>query len=255
MKSIKKTLGALLLLFFSSTIIYASGNTSQINQVKTLSAVPSAILLDAYKYLGTLQDFSVDAVTNNDDYIKNKVIVTFTHQIHIDLQRPNKLYVSVDGDLKSKSYYINNGNFTVFNKDLNYFGKLNVPKNLDNALDFLFEKYDIKTALANILYSDLDKRIPPKDKGFYFGISDIDSIECHHIAFAYNNQEIQLWIEKGDKPLIRKFSIIDKSEAFLPRSTTTLKWKVNSKLIEEIFVFEAPKEAIQIDIQANTEEN
>ena len=254
MKSIQKTLMALFWLFFSSSIVHASDNTKQINQVKTVSPIPSAILMNAYKYLGTLQYFSVDAVTSNDDYIQKKIMVTFTHNIHIDLQRPNKLHIDVEGDLKSRSFYVNNGSFTAYDKDLNYFGKLNIPKNIDIALDHLFEKYDIKTALANILYSDLHKRIPPKNKGFYFGISEIDTIECHHIAFTYDNQEMQLWIEKGSKPLIHKFSIIDKSETFFPRSTTTLKWTLDSKPNMQLFVFDTPNKAIQIDIQPNTEE-
>jgi len=235
--------------------VYASGGTSQINQVKTVSPLPSAIIMNAYRYLGTLQYFSVDAVTDNDDYLQKKIMVTFRHNIHIDLQRPNRLHIDVEGDLKSRSFYINNGDFTAYNKDLNYFGKLNIPKNLDAALDYLFERYNIKTALANILYSDLDKRISPKNKGFYFGISKVNDIECHHIGFSYDNQEIQLWIEKGEKPLIQKFTLIDKSEALYPRSTTTLKWIVNTKPNMKLFIFDVPYKAIQIDIQPNNEEN
>jgi hypothetical protein len=255
MKSIQKILMVLFLLLYSSSIIYASDNTKQLNKIKTVSPVPSAILMNAYRYLGTLKHFSVDAVTDNDDYLQNKILVTFSHNIHIDLQRPSKLYIDVEGDLKSRSYYLNSGDFTAYDKDLNYYGKLNTPKNIDDALDYLFEKYDIKTALANILYSDLDKRTPPKNKGFYFGISEVNSIKCHHIAFAYDNQEMQLWIEVGNKPLIHKFSIVDKSETSFPRSTTTLKWSVETKPNMKFFIFDVAKKAIQINIQSNSEEN
>jgi len=210
--------------------------------------VPSALLINSYRYMGKLKSFSIDAVTMSDDVFLDKMIVTYTHHIQIKIKRPQKLYILNYGDLKDKEYYLNSGHFTVYDRDLDYYGKLDVPVTIDKALDYLFELYDIKTSLANILYTDLDRRIPPKSKGYYFGESAVDDIVCYHIGFMSETQEYQVWIEKGERPLIRKFVVIDKIDPFLPRSETVLRWKVDEKPDDTLFVFNVPKTAKKIDI-------
>jgi len=250
----KRIFYILLSLQMSTVILFASSDASETVRTKTLYPLPAAIIMDAYRYLGKLNRFSIDAVTTNDDYFHDEMIATFTHQIHIDLQRPGKLYIAVNGDLKNRNFYLNEGHFTIYDEDLDYYGKLEVARKIDTALDDLFEKYDIKTALANILYSDLDKRTPPKDKGYYFGISEVDDVACHHIGFTNDVQEIQLWIEKGVRPLIRKFIVIDKTEKYLPRSGTILHWDLHPKFRDKLFTFIPMDTTVEIAIEAYEKE-
>ena len=245
----KKMLYLLLILQMSVTILSAAGPANKTGP-KTLYPLPSAILMDAYRYLGKLPQFSIDAVTTNDDEFQNKMLVTYTHWVHIDLQRPGRLHISVDGDLKERSFYLNDGRFAIYDEVLGYYGTLQLPKNIDAALDTLFEQYDIKTALANVLYSDLYKRIPPKQKGYYFGLSDVDDAVCHHIGFINEVQEIQFWIEQGERPLIRKFIVIDKTEALLPRSGTILRWNLTPRFNGKVFAFTPPENAIEIPVES-----
>jgi len=178
------------------------------------------------------------------------MLVTYTHWVHIDLQRPGRLHVSVDGDLKERSFYFDDGRFVIYDEVLGYYGRLELPKKIDAALDDLFEQYDIKTALANVLYSDLYRRIPPKQEGYYFGLSDVDDTVCHHIGFENDVQEIQFWVEKGEKPLIRKFIVIDKTEKLLPRSGSLLRWNLTPKFTEKTFAFTPPENAREIPIES-----
>jgi len=216
--------------------------------------VPSALLLKSYRYMGGLKKFRIDAVTTSDDIYQDKIAVTYLHKIEMDVSRPDRLMIQKHGDIKNKSYYINAGKFTVYDEDTNYYGILDTPKSIDKALDFLFEKYHVKTSLANILYTDLDKRIPPKEKGFYFGISEVGGVPCHHIGFVTEAQEYQVWIEEGARPLIRMFVITDKSDPHRPRSITVLHWDLAPAFDAQHFVFEAPKGAKKIDIEPIGEE-
>jgi len=248
MKWIKCTLVCILGIALGNTILPASEKPAEVKLMEHVKPVPSALLINSYRYMGKLKSFSIDAITTSDDVFLDKMIVTYTHHIQIKLKRPEKLYISNYGDLKDKVYYLNSGHFTVYDRDLNYYGKLDVPVTVDKALDHLFELYHIKTSLANILYRDLDRRIPPKSRGYYFGESEIDTVACHHIGFVSEIQEYQVWIEKGERPLIRKFMIIDKIDPFLPRSETVLQWKLDEKLDDALFVFNAPKTAKEINI-------
>jgi len=231
-----------------TAVLPASGNIMKASLMERAKLVPSALLLNAYRYLGDLRTFSIDAITTNDDYFEGEMVATFTHWTHIDLLRPGRLHVKVHGDLKHRSFYLDYGHFTIYDENLEYYGKLELPQTIDAALDKLFEAYDIKTVLANILYTDLDKRIPPKKKGYYFGVSEVEGILCHHIGFKNDVQEIQFWIEKGKQPLIRKFIVIDKTEKYLPRSGTLLHWNLKPKFGTDVFDFIPSGDVIEIPI-------
>jgi len=249
MKKIKRLLLLTFGIILGTMVLSASAKEVKPKLMERAKPVPSALLMDAYRYLGDLRAFSIDAVTTNDDYFQGEMVATFTHWTHIDLLRPGRLHVQVHGDLKHRSFYLDHGHFTIYDENLGYYGKLELPQKIDAALDALFERYEIKTALANMLYSDLDKRIPPKEKGYYFGISDVEGITCHHVGFKNDVQEIQFWIEKGARPLIRKFIVIDKTEAHLPRSGTLLHWTLKTTFTTNVFDFIPSRNAIEIPIE------
>lgn len=236
------------ILLLSDSVVADGLKKPKLMQQYAKALVPSALLLHSYRYMGSLKAFSIDAVTTSDDVFAQKMIVTYTHHVHIDLKRPNRLYVETSGDLKENSYYLNNGYFTIYDRLTGYYGELEIPHKIDKALDFLFEKYDVKSPLANILYTDLDRRIPPKEKGYYFGRSDVDGIVCHHLGFITPNYDYQVWIEAGKHPLIRKFIIVDTTQPLLPRSGTILRWHLDAELDDVRFQFNKPSDAVKIDI-------
>ncbi len=246
MEFIKRFLTILMLLLLSSTMMLSAAEQSK--KIKTTHPVASAILMDAYRYVGSLEYFSFDAITTNDDVFRDLMLQEFTHKVHVDMVRPDKLQIHVSGDIKNRSIYLFNDIFTVIDHDHNFYGELQVPKTIDRVLDHLFEKYEIKAPLANLLYTDLDKRIAPKENGHYFGTTRVDGKICHYIGFVNDQRELQVWIEKGQTPLIRKFSIIDKSEKFDLRSTTLLRWDIKPYFKRKHFLFKAPKDAEKISV-------
>lgn len=231
----------------SSTIILFAAEKN--TEVKIAHPVASAILMDAYRYLGTLDKFTFDAVTSNDDVYHDKMLISYKHRIQLSLQRPDKLRTHIVGDLKNRSTYLMNDTFTMIDNDQNFYGQVEVPKTIDSALDYLFENFNIKSPLANLLYTDLDKRLAPKHKGYYFGTTQIDGKVCHHIGFTNEKKEFQVWIETSQTPLIRKFVIIDKSDKFKPRSTTILRWDTQPHFDENHFLFKAPDGAEKISVK------
>ena len=159
-----------------------------------------------------------------------------------------KLRTHVVGDLKNRSTYLMHDTFTMIDNGQNFYGQVEVPTTIDSALDHLFENFNIKSPLANLLYTDLDKRLAPKHKGYYFGTTQVDGKMCHHIGFSGEEHDFQVWIEAGQTPLIRKFMIIDKSEKFMPRSMTVIRWDLQPDFDEKHFLFTAPKGAEQISV-------
>ena len=247
MRLIKRFFYISMLVLLSNTLLVTASEASK--NIKTTHPVASAILMDAYRYLGSLEKFSFDAMTTNDDIYHDKMLKEYTHKVHVDLQRSNKLKVNVSGDIKNRTSYLFGDHFTMMDHDLNYYGELLVPKTIDSALDHLFEKFNIKSPLANLLYTDLDMRIAPKKKGYYFGKVKVDGKVCHHIGFSNEKRELQVWITEGKSPLIKKFIIIDKSGKFALRSSTLLRWNTEPNFSKQYFLFKAGKNAIKISVE------
>jgi len=209
----------------------------------------SEILDRAYRYLGSLEKFAFDAMMTNEDIYANKMIIELTHYVRVEAERPERLRIDISGDVKHRTIYFNQGLFTLLDKRNGFYGQLEIPKTIDGALDFVYDKYGIKTPLANLLYSDLAKRLRPKTEGYYFGRTLVGKTVCDYVGFFDRSRELQVWIERGDRPLIRKFVIIDKTLKRHLRSTAVIDWQVHPFFFGSNFKFTAPKNAVKIDIE------
>jgi len=216
-------------------------------------SVANEILDRAYRYVGGLDKFAFDAVTVNDDLFDDKMIVEVKHRVVVKADRPGDMMVDITGDTKNRRIYLHKGTFTIYDKENNYYGTLKTPRTIDGTLDYIFEHYNIKTPLANLLYSDVAKRLKPKTKGYYFGISNVGKTLCDYVGFSNKNEELQLWIARGKNPVILKFIIIDKTGKRELRSTTILRWYKNSKSRSDQYIFKAPRNAVKINIEVPEE--
>jgi hypothetical protein len=214
----------------------------------------SEILKRAYRYLESLERFSFDATTSNEDLYAGKMIIELTHHINVEVERPDRLRIDIAGDVKNRSIYFNQGHFTLLETKTGFYGQLEIPKTIDKALDFLYDTYHIKTPLANLLYSDLLERLGPKKEGYYFGSTLIGKTVCDYVGFSNRSREFQVWIERGDRPLIRKFVIIDKTLKRHLRSTTTIDWNTHPLFFGSSFAFTPPRNGVKIDIETPKKE-
>ncbi len=50
--------------------------------------------------------------------------------------------------------------------------------------------------LAELLYSDVYEGLTKNvQAGFYFGMSEVDGVPCHHLVFVQESIDWQVWIE------------------------------------------------------------
>jgi hypothetical protein len=215
---------------------------------KQIQKSATDILMNSYHYIESLKHFQIIATVLNEDVYQDDIIMQWTHHVLIDVKRPSKMFIDISGDVKNQKIYLENGLFTIYSKKYNMYGQLKVKNSIDETLDMLFEKYDIKAPLANLIYSDISKRLKPKNEGYIFGEVTYNGVKCDYIGFSNKYREIQVWIQKGDKPLIRKFVIIDKTTKQHLRSTTMLKWNLHPFSFFDMYKFTAPKGAVKIDI-------
>jgi hypothetical protein len=227
------TVGVALLL--SSTTLLAANKTAR------------NILNKAYQTIGSMDKYAFEAiVVDNEEYDTPKV-KSYRQTVKVKVDRPGKLRVDTKGDIKNRSNYLNDGLFTMYDHDYKYYAQLKTPKNIDSALDALFEKFGIKAPLAQLIYKNMDKRVKFK-RSKYFGKVIVSGVECDYIAFKNSTREIHLWITREDKPLIKAYSIIDTDKNVKSRSNTTIIWDKNTNIKDSDFVFKAPKGSSKISV-------
>lgn len=203
-----------------------------------------SIVTNAYAQIGSMEKYAFNAVIIDNDTVEGET-VTYKQNVSVKIERPGKLRIDNNGDVKNRSTYINNGVFTMIDHNFAYYGELETPKTIDATLDFIFDKFGIRTPLSTLMYSDMNKRIKFKTNK-YFGTVDVAGVECDYVAFKNNTREIHVWVTTGENPLVKTYSIINGDT----RINTSLTWNTNPKFTDSDFIFKAPKGAEKISINS-----
>lgn len=240
MKLFIKLLSTTVALLFSVTPLLATEQT------------PRDILNKAYNYIGSMDKYAFQAVIIDNITAEDGTVNKSRHDATVKIDRPGKLRVDVKGDMRNRSNYLNNGVYTMMDHEFGYYGQIKIPETIDGGLDYIFEKYGIRAPLAQLIYSNTHKRVKfIKSKNF--GMKVVDGTECHYIAFSNDVRDVHVWITTGDKPLVRSYSIIDKTGEFEHRIDTSLYWNVDAKISDSDFIFKASKGAEKISVQSAIE--
>jgi hypothetical protein len=210
---------------------------------------PMKVLERAYAFLQRQPAFSVEAVTVNEDPYRKRMVMEVRHRLRIDLERPGKLRVRIDGDSKHRDLLMEAGHFLIWDRVTGLYGELKTPETVDGTLDYLYDKFGITTPLANLLYSDLTTRLRPKARGVDFGLRLLDGVWCRYLGFANADKELQVWIRSQGDPLIQRFVLIDKTTPLRLHSATTLHWLSVGKVTGKPFALKLPASAHRIPIE------
>lgn len=204
----------------------------------------------SYDFLGSLKHYSFKATIVNEDEYDGKMMLYLTHHYSVSVQRPDKISMKVRGDVDNRNSTMNDGKFTVYDIEDNAYLELSVDKHIDDALDTLVADYDFSVPLTQLLYSDTAEDIDDDlGEGYYFGTVLIDNEPCYYIGFPGKKWDIQLWIETGDTPLIRKAAFVDKTSKDQPRSVIKVVWNLNKLQDQSLFTFAAPKDAKKVEVK------
>lgn len=213
-------------------------------------AAPTAkeILAKARAYRASLPSYAFQAKLYEDVVSNGKVVETITTDVDAKVKRPYKLRVDVKNKYKDRTSYLNNGLFTMVDHGYGYYGQLKTPKEIDKALDYIFDKYGINAPLAAFLYTHMDKRTHFTG-GRYFGTREVGGIVCDYIAFRNRTKELHLWIAQGEKPLVVNFVLVDLVDPAKPKISASLKWDTGVKLPDSLFVFVPSKGLHKIEVE------
>ena len=210
---------------------------------------PKEVLRQSCDFLKNLPQFSFKAeVTNDRVYLGGKKL-QFGQEVKAAFRRPDKLRIDGEGDLESKLLIFDGKTLTLYDKAKNHYASIEVAGDIDAALDKAYKDYGLKVGLADLGSTQLCNHA---GKGLinalYVGLNKVQGVPCHHLAFDRKDIHYQIWIEAGDKPVVRKIVITQKMLPGSPQWTAYLSdWNLAPSLADDLFTFTPPAGAQKIE--------
>jgi len=202
-------------------------------------------------YLAQAQFFSVSAEVWQDIQLGSGQQVQAGRTIDLQLRRPDQFHAEVHSTRHNRGLYYDGKSITLLNRVQNFYGSIDAPATLDEALDAANEHFGITLPLEDIIVSDPYKSAMCKVvSGIYLGPVTVLGVSCDHLAFSMGKVDWQIWIEQGARPVPRKIVITYKDEAGTPEYVAILSnWDFQTKLPDFLFKFEPPTGAMKISVE------
>lgn len=207
--------------------------------------------LSTFKSFELTSDSSLDMVTVDGQRLQMDAVV------HYKVKQPG-IWISYESDPKSRQYFYDGKNFTIYAPKLNYYASAPAPATNREFLKALHDKFDISLPLEDLFrWNDGDDSdIAALTSAFGAGTATIGGVPTEHWAFRQGDFDWEVWIEKGDRPLPRKLVIIDRTDPAMPGYTARLNWVLNPTLKQSDFTFTPGKDAMRIRLaQVEQEED
>lgn len=230
-----------LLLGFSPVVTQAGGVRQDARAVEILKQMAT--------YRSSLDKAVITGVSFTDARLGSGLMVTNSEEVRVSISRPASIHTTnFDGET-TKSLYFHDGMLTVFSSAANLYAQASIPKNINAAMEFALEELGVEAPLMDMIYHDASTHLIGSDETILYltDKSRIGNTDCHQIAIRGTEADVQLWIEEGDRPLVRKIIITSKWEGGSPRFIANLHWETNPQFDSDLFEFKAPEGATKIE--------
>ena len=195
--------------------------------------------------LNNTQRLTLTADISRDETLSYGYKLQHNEHVVMEAERPTKLKVDVNGDLKNRTYYYDGATFTVLAKDLNVYAKKPLNGTIGELVAELLNR-GVDMPLMDVLYQgqagDLldDVRV-----GIVVGDTRIEGEAVTHLAFRQPDVDWQLWISKSTN-LPRKILITTRFEVGDPQYQAIMSWNTAPKFGANHFVFTPAQGVTQI---------
>ncbi len=193
--------------------------------------------------------YSFHAEIGFDDVLVSGQKLRYAGAADVTVRPPNGAYLDYRDDLSAKRLWYDGKKVTLLDLPSGKYSEAAVPGEIDDAVDLLRTRYDLTLPLADLVSSDLFRRIAARALAWgYIGVHDVEGTPAHHIAIRGEKADLQLWIQKTGEPLILKLVLTYKNVPTAPQYEAVLMdWKLGAKVSDETFAPVLPEGAQRID--------
>jgi hypothetical protein len=187
---------------------------------------------------------------------KTGQFVTLFGNSEVALERPNKLYVQVTGEVPNFQLYYDGHNVTAYSPKENVYSVSSAPPTIDEMLGFIQDSANIHFPSSDLMVTD-PYAVLSKDvrSGFVVGPATVDGSACEHLAFRDPETNWEIWIDTKSA-LPRRLLVTYTNVSDFPRLAVEFSnWDLTPKLAAGRFEFAKPAGAKQIDFRTKSAVN
>jgi hypothetical protein len=212
-----------------------------------IDPVAQQVLAAMSGYLGGLESFSVEYTSADEVITTDGQKLQFLHSGEIIVQRPDKLYAVRRGAAGVAEMFLDGKELVLYAKGANAYLQLEAS-NIDDAIDAL-HKLGFGAPGADLLASHpLDRSNTDMSSGTHVGMTFIDGVEVHQLAFRGTDVDWQLWVTANNKPLPLRYVITTKGLSGSPEYMLQLRnWNTAPRIDAARFTFVPPPGARKLD--------
>lgn len=233
------------------SVISPAWGTEPPKEATGIEPQAAQVLKQMTDYLAGLRQFSVQAEITEDVLLDSGQKIQDGQSVTLSVRRPDRLKVDSMGDRGDRQFFYDGKTMTLMDLDNNVYSVIDVPPEIDAALHHAIRVYHLRAPLADLIYSKAYNYLTEGAfAGFYLGLSKVQGISCHHLAFRQADIDWQIWIEDSPTPLPRKFLITDKEEVQGLQFTALFSnWNISTQLEDSLFTFVVPAKAEKVDLR------
>lgn len=214
-------------------------------------------------YLKNAENFTVRMETVSDEILEGGQKIQRAAIQEMAVRRPDRVKIKSVGDMGEVRLWYDGSRISILDiLDYNIepdevlgdnmtYSSVEAPDNIDAAFNLMDEEYAIAPPLIALARTNpLENLNDLATSGFYVGLHQVRGVKCHHLAYTAEAMDVQLWIENGLLPLLRKVVITYKNEPGSPQFTVYLtEWDFSPHLPDSVFKFLKPKSALLVPLE------
>jgi hypothetical protein len=208
------------------------------------------LLKNMSKRLTKAKTFVMEADLLIDEVLDSGLLVQRAAKLKLQAQRPNGLRAIMTSDTEERTIWYDGETMTIADVDDNVHVTVPVPDKIGPAMDHIMDHYGVSIPLSDFFHENPYEALTASvERAYYIGMSQVNGVACHHLAFAQESVDWQLWIEAGDRPLPRKLVIVYKNDLGAPHYTATLaSVKLQDPVPKDTFNAVIPDGSLRIDL-------
>jgi hypothetical protein len=210
-----------------------------------------ALVTGAGDRLRAAEQFSFTADTTYEAVQADGSKLEFGATRHYVVRRPDRVRLEVQPrDGEDRLIVFDGDLLTVAQPDAKVYAQLKLKKHrsIDEAVVLLREVLAVPVPLGELLLSDpRPDLVGSLTAAYRVGMAKIAGADCEQVALRSADTDVQLWIERGDTPLLRRVVIRYRNETGAPSFAANLDdWSLDAKPTDDAFRYEPPADAERI---------
>jgi len=224
-------------------ILSYGGAAAQSDPPDSFEPEAYAVVEAAYEFLADQTALSFTGAATYDVEYQDGIRAQYGMEQSVDLQRGAGFRAFVDqDDFSSTAAWYDGDIITIVDHDLQLYGEAEAPGSLNDALIFASDQLNVPVPLVEILRADsLSRLISNFEYGLIIGQHEVAGYLCDHVLFGNEAVSVQLWIDVGDHPLLRKIVVTYQQEPGVPQYAAVLAdWDIAPDFSADDFSFSPP---------------